>query len=93
MSRKADLDRELDRLETRLPKWARRGVQSLRAARFWLRLPAAIVLIAGGCLGFLPFLSVLMLPLGLAILALDLPLLRGPLVRMLAFINRKLAAI
>jgi len=93
MSRKADLDRELDRLESRLQKWARRCVQSLRAARFWLRLPAALALIAGGCLGFLPFLSVLMLPLGLAILALDLPLLRGPLARMLAFINRKLAAI
>ena len=32
-----------------------------------------------------------MIPLGLALLALDVPFLRAPLVRLLGYINRKLA--
>ena len=49
------------------------------------------VLSAGGFLGFLPILGFWMLPLGLALLALDLPFLRGPMARCLAYINGKLA--
>jgi hypothetical protein len=41
-----------------------------------LRVPLAVILMAGGLLGFLPFLGFWMLPLGLLILAIDLPLLR-----------------
>ncbi|WP_209426986.1 hypothetical protein [Pararhodobacter sp. SW119] len=41
-----------------------------------LRVPLAVLLMAGGLLGFLPVLGFWMLPLGLLILAIDLPLLR-----------------
>jgi hypothetical protein len=40
----------------------------------------------------LPVLGFWMVPLGLALLAIDVPFLRGPFVRLLAFINRKLAS-
>jgi hypothetical protein len=58
----------------------------------WLRVPLALGLMAGGFVGFLPVLGFWMLPLGLALLALDLPFMRSPMARLLAFINGKLAA-
>jgi hypothetical protein len=53
---------------------------ALRGNRWLLiRLPLALLFIAGGLLSFLPFLGLWMLPLGLLLLAVDLPFLRGPL--------------
>lgn len=43
-----------------------------------IRLPLALLLICGGLLAFLPVLGLWMLPLGLLLLAIDLPFLRGP---------------
>ena len=60
----------------------------------WVRLPVAVVLIVAGIVGIvLPIIGFWMVPLGLALLAIDVPFLRGPLARILAFINRKLATI
>ncbi len=55
----------------------------------WLRIPLAIALMIGGVLGFLPVLGFWMLPLGIVLLAIDLPWLRGPFARLMALINRK----
>ena len=44
-----------------------------------VRLPLALILIAGGLLWFLPILGLWMLPFGLLLVAVDLPLLRGPI--------------
>lgn len=46
-----------------------------------MRVPLAIVLVAGGFVGFLPVLGFWMLPPGLALLAFDLPVLRRPMAR------------
>ena len=43
-----------------------------------VRWAAALLFLAGGLLSFLPFLGVWMLPLGLMLLAVDVPVLRGP---------------
>jgi len=43
-----------------------------------VRWAAALLLMVGGVLSFLPFLGVWMLPLGLMLLAVDVPVLRGP---------------
>ena len=56
------------------------------------RVPLAIGLMFGGMFGFLPVLGFWVLPLGLALLAMDLPFLRRPLARFMAFIDEKLAA-
>ena|SRR5690348_9307720 len=94
MRRNDALHRELDRLQTRLPKRAKRLLhRTRRPSSLWLRLPVSIALIVSGIIGtFLPILGFWMVPLGLALLAIDLPLLRPPLTRILAFVNRRLAA-
>lgn len=50
-----------------------------RNSWFPVRFPIALLLIAGGVFSFLPVLGVWMLPLGLLLLAVDLPILRGPI--------------
>ncbi len=57
----------------------RNTLKTLRA-HHWriLRLPLSVVLIIGGLLSFLPFLGIWMLPVGLLLLAVDLPFLRAP---------------
>ena len=91
MRRSDELYGELDRLQEHLPDWAARLVQTVRAPRaVWVRVPLAFVLMAGGSVGFLPIFGFWMLPLGLALLAVDLPFMRPPMARLLAFINGKL---
>lgn len=52
----------------------RRALVRLRQPRWrLLRIPAGIMLIIGGVLGFFPLVGFWMLPLGLAILAIDIP--------------------
>lgn len=43
-----------------------------------LRLPIGLLMIVGGLFSFLPFLGFWMLPLGLLLLAVDIPFLRSP---------------
>jgi hypothetical protein len=64
---------------------------TLAPGAVWVRVPLALVLMAGGFAGFLPVLGFWMLPLGLALLAFDVPFLRRPMARVLSFINGKLA--
>ncbi len=45
------------------------------------RLVAGLLLVVGGMLAILPILNVWMIPLGLLLLAIDLPLLQGPVTR------------
>jgi hypothetical protein len=51
------------RILTRLRGWPR-----------WARIPIGVLFMVGGVLGFLPVLGLWMLPLGLAVLAIDIPL-------------------
>lgn len=73
------LHRLLDKLELWLPQAGRRTVEFLRrpGARI-IRIPLGILLIIGGLLSFLPVLGIWMLPLGLLLLAIDLPFLQRP---------------
>ena len=50
-----------------------------RDSWFPIRFPLALLLIVGGVLSFLPILGIWMLPLGLLLLAVDLPVLRSPI--------------
>lgn len=50
-----------------------------RDSWFPVRFPMALLLILGGIFSFLPILGIWMLPLGLLLLAIDLPVLRGPI--------------
>ncbi len=75
-----DWDARVDRLSQKLPNALRRAVDWLREpSRIWLRVGAAILFILGGIFSILPVLGLWMLPLGLALLAQDVPGLKVPL--------------
>jgi hypothetical protein len=75
----ARFDRQFERIRQRFPfsagfiDWVRRPQSRL------LRLPLGIILVLGGVFSFLPVLGLWMLPLGLMLLAIDLPFLKGPI--------------
>ncbi len=75
-----DWDARVDHLSTKLPDRLRRAVAWLREpSRLWWRVGAAILFILGGIFSILPVLGLWMLPLGLALLAQDVPALKVPL--------------
>jgi hypothetical protein len=91
MTREPDFDEEMDRLQDHMPDWAGRNFDRLRHPKaVWVRVPAGIALTGGGVLGFLPVLGFWMLPIGLALLAYDVPPMQPPLARVLRFTNRKI---
>ncbi len=73
------LNRQFDRISRNIPisrgflQWVRRPQSRI------LRIPLGILLVLGGIFSFLPVLGIWMLPLGLLLLALDMPFLQGPM--------------
>ena len=83
-------DPRLDQLVDRLPRRLRSIVRWLRRpSSLWIPTPAAVLLICGGFLGFLPVLGFWMLPMGMILLADDLPALRSLRSRILDWIERR----
>ena len=83
-------DWRLERIINRLPKRVRSTVWFLREpASRWLRIPMGMLLTVGGVLGFLPIFGFWMLPIGLALLAEDIPLLRSGRSRILDWIEHR----
>lgn|SRR5690554_1585443 len=73
------LERLFLRLEARFPRF---GMIIYVLRQPWamvIRIPLGILLTVGGVFGFLPILGFWMLPLGLLLLAVDLPFLQRPL--------------
>jgi hypothetical protein len=72
------------RIERELPH---RLASSMRWLRHrdsrWVRLPAGLLLMIGGVFSILPFLGIWMLPLGLMLIAADVPFLRRPIARLI----------
>jgi hypothetical protein len=85
-----DWDERVDRATAKLPERAQRMVRWLREpARFPVRLVAAILLMLGGIFSILPVLGLWMLPLGLALLAQDVPGLKVPMEKSARWIERQ----
>jgi hypothetical protein len=83
-------DPRLDQLFAKLPRPMRSAFRWLRQPSVaWIRVPAAVLLICGGLLGFLPVLGFWMAPLGLSLLAEDVPPLRSARTRILNWIERR----
>ena len=79
----------MDHFQDYMPAWVARNLKRLRGERaVWVRVPAGIALIGGGVLSFLPVLGIWMLPLGVALLAQDIPAMHKPMARLLDFTNR-----
>ena len=87
---KAEIDRHFawfqDKLSPRMAGfvgWLRKPSSIL------VRIPLALVLVLGGIFSFLPVLGLWMLPLGLVLIAQDVPFLQKPMAQMLGWIERK----
>jgi len=91
-------DEDQDRLEELFQRWEKRLPQSAGRASAWLRrpssrwarIPAAVLLMIGGVLSFLPVLGLWMFPLGLLLLAINLPFLRRPVGKSLVWLEQKI---
>jgi hypothetical protein len=80
----------IERFEARLPDACARSSRWLRQpSSRMVRIPSAVLLMLGGVFSILPVLGLWMLPLGLLLLAVDLPALRPPLARLLHWIEKK----
>ncbi len=84
------LNRHVRQLERELPPAVGQFMRWLRepSAR-WVRVPLGIFLILAGIFSFLPVLGLWMLPLGLLLLAQDVPVLRRPTGRALVWLERR----
>ena len=88
-----DFHEEMDRFQNHIPTWVSHNLNRLRRKRaIWVRVPTGVALVGGGVLGFLPLpiVGIWMLPVGLALLAHDIPTMRRPMAHLLHFTNRKI---
>lgn len=85
-----DRERRLELLIRRLPERMQNAVHWLRdPSRRWVRIPAGLLLIVGSVLSILPVFGLWMLPLGIVLLAEDVPPLRRLTARVLAWIEQR----
>lgn len=89
---KAEIDRHFAWFEARLPPGPAKFVGWLRKPSSKLvRIPLALLLILGGIFSILPVLGLWMLPLGLILIAQDIPFLEKPVAQLLGWLERKWA--
>jgi hypothetical protein len=73
------LDEAFDALEHEVPQSLRGTIQWLRSpGSRWVRLPVGILCIVAGFFWFLPVVGLEFFPIGLLLIAQDVPFLRGP---------------
>jgi hypothetical protein len=89
-----ELDRAFEGLEAEAPDRVARALRWLRDPKArWIRLPVGILFLLGGLLWFLPVVGIEMLPIGLLLIAQDLPFLRKPVGRAMVWLERKWVAL
>jgi len=78
-SGKQTLDEAFDQLEAELPQRAARAVHWTRGPRArWVRLPLGILAICFAVFWFMPIIGLEWLPIGLLLIALDVPFMQRP---------------
>lgn len=87
---RAELEQAFDVLEEEVPDRVARAIRWLRSPRSRrVRLPLGIFLILCSFFSFLPVLGIELLPLGLMLVAQDVPFLRRPVARGMLWLERK----
>lgn len=88
------LDKAYDGLEQEAPDRVSRAIRWLRKPEArWIRWPVGLALIAAGFVGFLPIVGVEMIPLGLLLIAQDIPFLRRPVGAAMLWLEAKWRAL
>jgi hypothetical protein len=85
-----DLDRAFDGLEEEAPDRVARAILWLRSpASRKVRIPLGVLFIVGGFLWFLPVVGIEMLPIGLLLVAQDVPFLKKPVGRAMLWLEHR----
>ena len=91
MTRIPDFHEEMDRFQNHIPSLVGRNLNRLRGkGAIWVRVLAGVALIGAWCFLPLPIVGIWMLPVGVALFAHDIPIMRAPMARLLQFTNRKI---
>jgi hypothetical protein len=91
MTRIPDFHEEMNRFQNYVPTWVGHNLDRLRGKRaMWARLLTGVALIVAWSFLPLPLVGIWMLPVGLALLAHDIPAVRAPIARLLHFTNGKI---
>src|SRR5215831_4884969 len=91
MTRIPDFHEEMDRLQNHIPSSVGHNLNRLRGKRaIWMRVLTGFAFIGAWCFFPLPIVGIWMLPVGLALLAHDIAIIRRPMARLLHFANRKI---
>jgi hypothetical protein len=94
MSGRAVLRQAFRHLEHEVPGKVARVLRNLRHPQAkWIRMPVGILFVLGGIFSILPVLGLWMLPLGLLLMAYDIPLLRKPVGHFTIWAIRKWASL
>jgi hypothetical protein len=73
------LNQAYEGLEREAPDAVARAIRWLRSPKGkWVRLPLGLLLVVGGAFGFLPVLGFEFIPIGLLLIAQDLPFMQKP---------------
>lgn len=86
---KRRLERQIAALTGRSPRLRRLAARIQGRPGVLVRLPLGLLLIAGGFLAILPVFGLWMIPLGLLLLAIDLPMLRPSVSAMIIRLRRR----
>jgi hypothetical protein len=87
---KQELDRAYDGLEKEVPDRVARAIRWLRNPKArWIRLPVGVLLIVLSFFWFLPVVGIELLPIGLLLIAVDIPFLQKPVARAVLWLERK----
>jgi hypothetical protein len=85
-----DSERRIKLLIDQLPASFQKSAHWLRQpSSRWVRIPAGLLLIIGSFLAILPIFGLWMLPLGMIMLAQDVPFIKALIDRLLAWVERK----
>jgi len=85
-----ELDVAYTSLEHEVPAWMARMIRWLHSPKSRLyRIPLGLLLIACGVVGFLPIIGYEFIPLGLLVLAQDIPFMRKPVGRLILWLLKK----
>jgi hypothetical protein len=89
-----ELDKAFDKIEAEAPDFLTRAILRLRKPRArMLRLVLGALFIVAGLLWFLPVVGIECLPIGLLLVAQDVPVLRRPVGRMTLYLLDKWARV
>jgi hypothetical protein len=91
---RSELDQAFDGLQDEVPDRVSRAIRWLREPKARkVRIPLGVLFLIGGFFWFLPVVGLELIPIGLLLIAQDVPFLRKPVGRAMLWLERKWRAL